>query len=137
MIEMDGERERERVEEIHADQHDLMMTMNYSLNQVFVKISMQSIHTIYYVIVYFLVVNKYEKNKILQMDNMPTLNFSFFFFKTIFRAMLLLCDAASSKKLFSNEKLRKFLALYWFGLVCWVLWHINLCRLFNAKSIFM
>ena len=23
------------------------------------------------------------------------------------------------------------------GLVCWVLWHINLCRLFNAKSIFM
>ena len=24
-----------------------------------------------------------------------------------------------------------------FGLVCWVLWHINLCRLFNAKSIFM
>ena len=25
----------------------------------------------------------------------------------------------------------------WFGLVCWVLWHINLCWLFNAKSIFM
>ena len=25
----------------------------------------------------------------------------------------------------------------WFDLVCWVLWHINLCRLFNAKSIFM
>ena len=24
-----------------------------------------------------------------------------------------------------------------YGLVCWVLWHINLCRLFNAKSIFM
>ena len=24
-----------------------------------------------------------------------------------------------------------------FGLVCWVLWHINLCMLFNAKSIFM
>ena len=23
------------------------------------------------------------------------------------------------------------------GLVCLVLWHINLCRLFNAKSIFM
>ena len=23
----------------------------------------------------------------------------------------------------------------WF--VCWVLWHINLCRLFNAKSVFM
>ena len=23
------------------------------------------------------------------------------------------------------------------GLVCWVLWHINLCWLFNAKSIFM
>ena len=23
------------------------------------------------------------------------------------------------------------------GLVRWVLWHINLCRLFNAKSIFM
>ena len=22
-----------------------------------------------------------------------------------------------------------------FGLVCWVLWHINLCRLYNAKSI--
>ena len=22
-------------------------------------------------------------------------------------------------------------------LVCWVLWHINICRLFNAKSIFM
>ena len=27
--------------------------------------------------------------------------------------------------------------LVWFGLVCLVLWHINLCRLFNAKSIFM
>ena len=25
----------------------------------------------------------------------------------------------------------------WFDLVCWVLWHINLCRLFNAKPIFM
>ena len=25
----------------------------------------------------------------------------------------------------------------WFGLVYYVLWHINLCRLFNAKSIFM
>ena len=24
-----------------------------------------------------------------------------------------------------------------FGLVCWFLWHINPCRLFNAKSIFM
>ena len=24
--------------------------------------------------------------------------------------------------------------LFWFG---WVLWHINLCRLFNAKSIFI
>ena len=27
--------------------------------------------------------------------------------------------------------------LVWFGLVCRVLWHINLCRLFNAKSIFI
>ena len=27
--------------------------------------------------------------------------------------------------------------LWGFGLVCWVLWHINLCRLSNAKSIFM
>ena len=27
--------------------------------------------------------------------------------------------------------------LVWFGLVCLVLWHIKLCRLFNAKSIFM
>ena len=26
---------------------------------------------------------------------------------------------------------------YFEGLVCWVLWHINLCRLFNAKYIFM
>ena len=27
---------------------------------------------------------------------------------------------------------------YFFGwLVVWVLWHINLCRLFNAKSILM
>ena len=25
----------------------------------------------------------------------------------------------------------------WFGLVWLVLWHINLCRLFNAKSSFM
>ena len=25
----------------------------------------------------------------------------------------------------------------WFDLVCWVLWCINLCKLFNAKSIFM
>ena len=23
------------------------------------------------------------------------------------------------------------------GLVCWVLWHINICRSFNTKSIFM
>ena len=29
------------------------------------------------------------------------------------------------------------LVWFWFGLVWWVLWHINLCRLFNAKSIFM
>ena len=29
---------------------------------------------------------------------------------------------------------RTFKVLVWFGLV---LWHINLCRLFNAKSIFM
>ena len=29
------------------------------------------------------------------------------------------------------------LSKVWFGLVCWVLWHINLCRLFYAKSIFM
>ena len=27
--------------------------------------------------------------------------------------------------------------MVWFGLVVWVLWHINLCRLFNAKSIFI
>ena len=27
-------------------------------------------------------------------------------------------------------------AMVWFGLV-WFLWHINLYRLFNAKSIFM
>ena len=32
-----------------------------------------------------------------------------------------------------SENLRKF-GLGW---VCWVLWHINPCRLFNAKSIFM
>ncbi len=25
----------------------------------------------------------------------------------------------------------------WFGLICPVLWHINLCRLFNAKYIFI
>ena len=25
----------------------------------------------------------------------------------------------------------------WFGLVIWVLRHLNFCRLFNAKSIFM
>ena len=25
--------------------------------------------------------------------------------------------------------------MWWLGLVRWVLWHINLCRLFNAKSI--
>ena len=31
----------------------------------------------------------------------------------------------------------RHILLVWFGLVCWVLWHINLCRLFNAKSIFM
>ena len=30
-----------------------------------------------------------------------------------------------------------FYTQVWFGLVCWVLWHINLCRLFNAKTIFM
>ena len=30
--------------------------------------------------------------------------------------------------------LKVWFSLVWFGLVCWVLWHINLCRLFNAKS---
>ena len=29
----------------------------------------------------------------------------------------------------------EYLLLWEEGLVCWVLWHINLCRLFNAKSI--
>ena len=29
------------------------------------------------------------------------------------------------------------LVLEWGWLVGWVLWHINLCWLFNAKSIFM
>ena len=28
-------------------------------------------------------------------------------------------------------------SLVWFSLVGWVIWHINLCKLFNAKSIFM
>ena len=32
-------------------------------------------------------------------------------------------------------KLLNYLGLVWFG--CLGLWHINLCRLFNAKSIFM
>ena len=27
--------------------------------------------------------------------------------------------------------------IVWFGLVCWVLGHINICRLFDTKSIFM
>ena len=31
----------------------------------------------------------------------------------------------------------RIFGLVWFGLVCWVLWHINPCRLINAKSIFM
>ena len=30
-----------------------------------------------------------------------------------------------------------FPSLVWFRLICWVLWHINLYRLFNAKAIFM
>ena len=29
------------------------------------------------------------------------------------------------------------ICVHWFGLVCLVLWHINLCRLFHAKSVFM
>ena len=33
-----------------------------------------------------------------------------------------------------NVDKREMRDLVWFG---WVLWHINLCRLFNAKSIFM
>ena len=36
-----------------------------------------------------------------------------------------------------NQRLLKSIKNEWFGLVGWVLWHINLCRLFNAKSIFM
>ena len=36
-----------------------------------------------------------------------------------------------------RKKERKLKRWVWFGLVCLVLWHINLCRLFNAKSIFM
>ena len=52
----------------------------------------------------------------------------------------------AAKTVAKHEKVRPFLdsmlsdklkSLIWFGLVCWVLWHINLCRLFNAKSIFM
>ena len=30
-----------------------------------------------------------------------------------------------------------FQKMVWFGLVYWALWHINLYRFFNAKSIFM
>ena len=30
-----------------------------------------------------------------------------------------------------------YVLYYCCGLVCLVLWHINICRLFNAKSIFM
>ena len=51
----------------------------------------------------------------------------------------------SSEKSFLDCRRNDFLAVgemnwmteNWFGLVCWVLWHINLCRLFNAKSILM
>ena len=35
-----------------------------------------------------------------------------------------------------NMRLWFELYIYWM-LVGWVLWHINVCRLFNAKSIFM
>ena len=37
----------------------------------------------------------------------------------------------------NKDHLRKAGDLVWFGLVVWVLWHINLCRLFNAKCIFI
>ena len=35
----------------------------------------------------------------------------------------------------TRQKMTYLLFKVWFGLVYWVLWHINLCRLFNAKSI--
>ena len=40
-------------------------------------------------------------------------------------------------KKIKKEKDTIYKKLIWFGLVSWVLWHINLCKLFNAKSIFM
>ena len=41
------------------------------------------------------------------------------------------CDIVVSDECIS------FVESIMFGLVCLVLWHINLCRLFNAKSIFI
>ena len=38
------------------------------------------------------------------------------------------------EKLICSLQLQVLRLLIWFGLVCWVLWHINLCWLFNAKS---
>ena len=35
------------------------------------------------------------------------------------------------------EAIFYFDGLVWFALLWWVLWHINNCRLFNAKSIFI
>ena len=42
-----------------------------------------------------------------------------------------------TQKFFANTECSPEDLSVWFGLVCWDLWHINLCRLFNAKSIFM
>ena len=45
----------------------------------------------------------------------------------------------SVKELFASIFMfdQKKSSWYLDGLVCWVLWHINICRLLNAKSIFM
>ena len=68
-------------------------------------------------------------------------------YKTNKCPVLNLCGSFTSKWKSSNE-FEHFIWIFWifwllscqmyyFGLVWWVLLHINLCRLFNAKSIFM
>ena len=43
----------------------------------------------------------------------------------------------STFKIPSTSNVNRLIGACDFWLVVWVLWHINLCRLFNDKSIFM
>ena len=70
-----------------------------------------------------------EKTKLNKADDYKFDNI----FVNLFRHLCKNTDQSAG----AVENTNNFSVLVWFGLVCWVLWHINLFWLFNAKSIFM